>query len=102
MKISRISPNELKRIHYISANELAKEIADYVKKHSKAVSLATDYRWWAKNLVNPHEGHVLNVSIGYEGDFLEDELIYALRKQNVNVNLFLGESWFYIVQPKLI
>ena len=101
MNIYSISHKKLKRTHYDSADDLAAEIADYVIKTSRAVSLATDYRWWSRNIVDPYLGHVLNVSIGYEGDFLEDELISCLRKRGIIVSNFPGESWFYILRPSM-
>lgn len=103
MKIFSINPKTLKRKHYLLADELAKEIASYVKNTNgtdRAVTLATDFRWWAKGVIQPYFGCVTNKSIGYEGDFLDYDLVEALLDNGLSVMPFSNQSFYYLVKSK--
>lgn len=95
MKVVPINFNQLERKHYNSVDELVEEIVKFVST-GKFATLATDYRWWAKQVVDPHIGHVTNVSIGFEGNFLEFELLSALRKAGLYVSPI--SKWFYVIR----
>ena len=103
MEIFSKSPKNLKRKHYSSVDKLAKEIASYLNNDEgldRAVTLATDFRWWAKGVIQPHMGCVTNKSIGYEGDFLDYDLINALLNAGLSVMPFSNQGFYYLVKAK--
>ena len=90
-----VDPNKVERTVF-TLHELAKTIADSVKT-KRAMTLATDHRWYADAIITPSFAHITNLSVCYDGDFTDEELIAALREEGVYPNLWLGQSCFYAV-----
>lgn len=91
-----VAPHMVTRKWFNSVQELAKTIADSVKT-KRAMTLATDYRWYADAVITPFFAHVTNVSICYDGNFIEKELLDVLLAEGVYPNQWLGQSSFFMV-----
>ena len=99
MKVYEIRERLLERTEYQSASELAKEINRFLK-NSSIVTLSTSKKWWARQYVTPFMGEVLNVSVGYKGDFSNDALISALKNLGLEISTFPSSDNFYYIRKK--
>ena len=88
---------DLKRKYYVSSDSLADEIYNFLASKGRVVTLATDYNWWAKQLVTPYVGYVANVSVGYKGPFSKKELLVSLENKGLSVTPHTRcDNFFYV------
>lgn len=99
MKIYQINPNDLVRKKYDSADELAQEMASSLSR-IKVLTLCIKYGWWAEWIVTPEVGPVANCSIGYDGDFTQEDIINSLKKLDLSVTPHTRVEGYYHVRNK--
>ena len=100
-KYYSIPETQLVRTHYESADALAEHLANIIWSTGKAISLFTDYRWHTEGcVISPFAGYVTNLSIGYDGEFTEEELLQALRQKGIYANPVTGQSRVFVLHSK--
>ena len=84
MPIFAIEIQKLRHKSY-TLRDLTLNIVSEVYKF-EAVTLDTNYKWWAPGAISPYIGYVLNVSHGYTGCFSTEELLHCLKDQGLLIS----------------
>ena len=83
-----------------TAEQVAEDIKNYVEATGHMATLATDWRWWSKKILSPHDGYITNDSIGYPMDISEEELQEEFEAKGLYFTRFVGQSSFGVVFNK--